>query len=236
MKRAIAATALAGLLGLGAWQAAEALQNETTAPPASPPSAANAAGEGAGAPPAASQPATPRAAPAVRTATPMAQRVAVIGVLNKRNGIARDLTMKPGQAIRLGDLIVRLRACETTAPWEPEKLTGAFLQADVHGRDDKWRRIFSGWVFKESPSLNMVQHPVYDVWPKSCTMRHPDMGPETVAAGSVAASRSSAKKSGDDAPANPPEAAPATPAPAANPTPAPANPAPAPSAPSNNAT
>ena len=27
--------------------------------------------------------------------TPMAQRVAVIGLLNKRNGIERDLTMKP---------------------------------------------------------------------------------------------------------------------------------------------
>ena len=28
--------------------------------------------------------------------TPMAERVAVIGLLNKRNGLTRDLTMKPG--------------------------------------------------------------------------------------------------------------------------------------------
>ena len=40
--------------------------------------------------------------------TPMAQRVAVLGLLNKRNGLTRDLTMKPGEAVRLGEAIVRL--------------------------------------------------------------------------------------------------------------------------------
>ena len=105
--------------------------------------------------------------------TPMAERVAVIGLLNKRNGIVRDLTLKPGQAIRVKDVVVRLRACETTAPWEREKLTGAFLQVDVQRPDENWNRVFSGWVYKESPSLNVVEHPVYDVWPKSCTMSFP---------------------------------------------------------------
>ena len=38
--------------------------------------------------------------------TPMAQRVAVIGLLNKRNGIVTDLTLRPGQAVRVKDAIV----------------------------------------------------------------------------------------------------------------------------------
>ena len=128
--------------------------------------------------------------------TPMAQRVAVIGLLNKRNGIAQDLNMRPGQAIRVGDVIVRLRACETTAPWEPQQLTGAFLQLDVRNTEDKYQRVFSGWVYKESPSLNVVEHPVYDVWPKSCAMTHPDAGASTVRAGSESNSRSKAPNSG----------------------------------------
>ena len=127
--------------------------------------------------------------------TPMAQRVAVIGFLNKRNGLSRDLTMRPGQAIRIGDAIVRLRACETTAPWEVQKLTGAFLQLDVRGPQDQWRRIFSGWVYRETPSLNLVEHPIYDVWPKSCAMTHPEAGPSTVRAGSAESSRSRAPNS-----------------------------------------
>lgn len=130
--------------------------------------------------------------------TPMAQRVAVVGLLNKRNGVSRDLTMKPGQALRAGDTIVRLRACEQTAPWEQERLTGGFLQLDVRQVDAKWRRVFSGWIYKERPSLNVVLHPVYDIWIKSCTMSFPATGPDTVsiaAPGAPGIKRSSAKKS-----------------------------------------
>ena len=124
-------------------------------------------------------------------ATPMRERVAVIGLLNKRNGVSRDLTMKPGQAVRTGDTVVRLRACERTAPWEQQTLTGAFVQLDVNGADKAWRRAFSGWLFKERPQLNVVLHPVYDVWVKSCTMSYPASGPDTVTLGAP----SSAKKS-----------------------------------------
>ncbi len=149
--------------------------------------------------------------------TPMAERVAVIGLLNKRNGIVRNLTMKPGQAIRMKDAIVRLRACETTAPWESEKLTGAFLQLDVLGSDEQWRRAFSGWVYKESPSLNVVEHPVYDVWPKSCAMTFP-AGPPPPSAPAASSSRSSAQNSPpreSGQPSEAPAAEPAAPSPRA---------------------
>ena len=127
--------------------------------------------------------------------TPMAQRVAVLGLLNKRNGIVRDLKLRPGQAIRVKDVTVRLRACETTAPWEQEKLTGAFVQMDVKRPDGQWVRRFSGWLYKESPSLNVVEDPVYDVWPKSCAMTWP-AGPDAPPPPSASSSRSSAPKSG----------------------------------------
>ena len=124
----------------------------------------------------------------------MAQRVAVIGLLNKRNGIVRDITLRPGQSVRIKDAVVRLQACETTAPWELEQLTGAFVQLDVLRPDGRWLRAFSGWLYKESPSLNVVEHPVYDVWPKSCAMTYP-AGPGAPAAPVASSNRSSAVKS-----------------------------------------
>ena len=141
----------------------------------------------------------PRGAGDVADVTPMAQRVAVLGLLNKRNGIVRDLTLKPGQAMRVKDVTIRLRACESTAPWEAEKLTGAFIQMDVKRPDGQWVRRFSGWLYKESPSLNVVEDPVYDVWPKSCAMSWP-AGPEAPAAPSASSNRSSASKSGAGSP------------------------------------
>jgi len=127
--------------------------------------------------------------------TPMAQRVAVLGILNKRNGIVQNVTLRPGQSVRWKDVIVRLRACETTAPWEPEKLTGAFVQVDIQRPDKTWGRAFSGWLYKESQSLNVVEHPVYDVWPKSCAMTYP-AGPAAPAAPASSSNLSSARKSG----------------------------------------
>ena len=145
--------------------------------------------------------------------TPMAQRVAVLAILNKRNGIVRNVALHPGQSARWKDITVRLRACEATAPWEPEKLTGAFVQVDVQRTDKKWGRVFSGWLYKESPSLNVVEHPVYDVWPKSCEMTYPTgpAAPTPV----TSSNASSAKKSGGGAPEAPVNVAPSTPPPSA---------------------
>ena len=137
----------------------------------------------------------PPAKPDSAGTTPMRDRVAVIGLLNKRNGIVRDLTLKPGQSIRVKDVIVRLRACESTAPWEEEKLTGAFIQVEVELPNKRWDRVFSGWLYRESPSLNVVEHAVYDVWPKSCTMSWP-AAPGMPAAPRSSSSRSSTPKSG----------------------------------------
>ncbi len=188
--RWLAATALAVSIAGGAWFGGMRLDASPTAAPA---------------PKRAAAPAAPTEAQASQVEevgtpdrtgeTPMAQRVAVIGFLNKRNGEARELVMKPGQAFRVGEAIVRLRACEQTAPWEQDQLTGAFLQLDVQGTDRRWRRAFSGWTFKERPSLNVVQNGVYDVWPKSCTMRFPSQGADTEAAPSAAPKASNARKS-----------------------------------------
>ena len=202
MKRILLGVAALGGLAAVAWQA-NALNSEQveTVAPDEADAPATAAPEGpaesadTAAPEAAAVPRAPEK-PLSRDETPMAQRVAVLGLLNKRSGETREITLSPGHAIRIGDVIVRLRACEATAPWENQKLTGAFVQVDVRNRDGSWHRPFSGWLYKESPSLNAVEDPIYDVWPKSCTMVHPDIGPDTVRVSGGSASI--AKKSAPD--------------------------------------
>jgi hypothetical protein len=144
--------------------------------------------------------------------TPMAERVAVLGLLNKRNGQTRDIELKPGEAIRLGKVVVRLRACEKTAPWETYPDEGAFVQFLVNERPpgtteaERWRRVFSGWLFKENPAANVVEHPIYDVWVKACRMSFP--GEETPVEEKSDAAAPAAKA---------PSSAPQSPAPAAAP-------------------
>jgi len=133
--------------------------------------------------------------------TPMAERVVAIAALNKRNGTTEQFAAHPGDTLRFATLTIRVRACETTPPWEARQ-TAAYLQVDdapvqVRTTVPKTKRVFSGWMFAESPSLNPLQHPLYDVWVKSCTMRFPETGPDTLVVGRAATSQSRAAKSPD---------------------------------------
>ena len=137
--------------------------------------------------------------------TPVKDRVATIGLLNKRNNLTQDLVMKPGEAKRVGNVVVRLSTCEKTLPWEQPPETGAFVQVFVEERATpaealSWHRVFSGWLFKNAPSLNVVEHPVYDVWVKDCAMKFPG---EEESPAAAASSSSAAKPSGKPSAAPP---------------------------------
>ena len=152
--------------------------------------------------------------------TPVKDRVATLGLLNKRNNLSQDVVLKVGEAKRVGNVVIKLASCERTAPWESPAETGAFVQVYVEQRDRAdqpltWHKVFSGWLFKNAPSLNVVEHPVYDVWVKDCAMKFP--GEEDNPAPAAAAS-SAAKPVGNPAPAAKPVAAPV---PAAKPSPKP---------------
>lgn len=151
--------------------------------------------------------------------TPMAERVAVLGLLNKRNGQTRDIELKPGEAIRFDKVVVRLRACEKTAPWENAPDEGAFVQLLVNERPpgttetERWRSVFSGWLFKENPAANVVEHPIYDVWVKSCKMSFPgEEAPVEEKASDAAPAAAPAAKAPSSEPQSPPAPMDITPA------------------------
>jgi hypothetical protein len=140
--------------------------------------------------------------------TPLKDRVATIGLLNKRNNLSQDVVMKPGETRRIGNVVLKLASCERTLPWEKPADEGAFVQVFIEDRataQEKlaWHKIFSGWLFKNSPALNVVQHPVYDVWVKKCAMSFP--GEEDSPADDASA-KSAAKPSGSGRAARAPAA------------------------------
>lgn len=144
--------------------------------------------------------------------TPIKDRVATIGFLNKRNNITQDVVLKSGESRRIGNAIVKLATCEKTAPWEDPPETGAFVQLFVQERASTdqplaWRKVFSGWLFKSAPSLNVVEHPVYDVWVKNCAMTFP--GEDEPKAAARNAANPSGSASGATAPSPAPAASPA---------------------------
>ena len=93
--------------------------------------------------------------------------VAVFAALDKVTAKISRLEVPLNQTATFGALKVTPRVCFTRAPTEPPKTT-TFVEVEEMQLDGKEKRIFSGWMFADSPGLNAVEHPVFDVWLTDC--------------------------------------------------------------------
>lgn len=93
--------------------------------------------------------------------------MAVFAALDKVTGRISHLEIKIGDAIRFGALKVTPRICYTRPPTEPPD-TASFVEVTEIKLNGDEQRIFTGWMFAESPGLHAVEHPTFDVWLTSC--------------------------------------------------------------------
>ena len=82
------------------------------------------------------------------------------------------------ETVQFGALQVTPRVCYSR-PVTEEPKTDSFVEVDEITLDRKIRRIFTGWMFAESPGLNAVEHAVYDVWLKGCKQSSDVPAPKT---------------------------------------------------------
>ena len=94
--------------------------------------------------------------------------VAVFAALDKVTAKISRLEVPLNQTATFGSLKVTPRACYTRQPTEAPKTT-TFVEIDETQLDGKEKRIFTGWMFADSPGLNAVEHPVFDVWLTDCS-------------------------------------------------------------------
>lgn len=106
-------------------------------------------------------------APVPASAERIENQVAVFAALDKVTARISKLEVPINQTVEFGSLKVTPRACYTRAPTEPPKTT-TFVEVDDTDLDGSIKRIFNGWMFAESPGLNGVEHPVFDVWLTGC--------------------------------------------------------------------
>lgn len=103
--------------------------------------------------------------------------IAVFTGLDKITGITTTFETKVGEAKKFGGLIVKADVCYSRSATEEPKTT-SFVEVDEVQLDDSLKRIFSGWMFAQSPGLSAVEHPIYDVWLINC--RDPAAPPPAV--------------------------------------------------------
>ncbi len=103
--------------------------------------------------------------------------VAAFSGIDKITGRITNFDVYIGETVQFGALQVTPKVCYSRDDTEAQKIT-SFVEVDEITLDRKIRRIFTGWMFADSPGLNAVEHPVYDVWLTECKAKSDVPPPE----------------------------------------------------------
>lgn len=96
--------------------------------------------------------------------------VAEFAGLDKITGRIISFDVYIDETVQFGALQVTPKVCYSRPDAEEPK-TDTFVEVDEITLDRKIQRIFTGWMFAESPGISAVEHAVYDVWLKSCKQK-----------------------------------------------------------------
>ncbi len=99
--------------------------------------------------------------------------ITVFAALDKVTARISKLEINIGETLQFGALTVTPRVCYSRPATEPP-LTSAFVEVDEIKLSGEKQRIFTGWMFAQSPGLHAVEHPVFDVWLTNCKTDAPE--------------------------------------------------------------
>jgi hypothetical protein len=93
--------------------------------------------------------------------------VAVFSGLDKITGRIITFEVATNETVQFGSLQITERVCYSRPPTEAPQ-TDTFVEIDNIDANNQYKRVFTGWMFADSPSLHALDHPVYDIWLLRC--------------------------------------------------------------------
>ena len=113
------------------------------------------------------------ALPAV--AAPIAEPVATFSGLDKITARITNFDVYINETVQFGSLQITPRVCYTRPPDETQR-TSVFVEVDKVSLTGTTKRLFTGWMFADSPALNAVDDAIYEFWLVDCK-QHSDVPP-----------------------------------------------------------
>jgi len=105
--------------------------------------------------------------PAATRAETIAYPIAAFSGLDKITGRITNFDVYVDETVQFGALQITPRVCYKRPPTETQR-TSTFIEVDQISLRATVTRLFTGWMFADSPALNAIDHPVYDVWLVDC--------------------------------------------------------------------
>ena len=91
-----------------------------------------------------------------------------IKILDKLSSKNKSLKLKIGEDYVFKNLNLKVLKCKNSEFDDDPEITSYLQVRDLNNNDNNEVFVFNGWTFASSPSIQVFDHPVYDLWILKC--------------------------------------------------------------------
>ena len=91
-----------------------------------------------------------------------------VKILDKLSSKNKLLQLKIGEDYIFKNLNVKVLKCKNSEFDDDPEITSYLQVKDLNNKDNNEVFVFNGWTFSSSPSIQVFDHPVYDLWILRC--------------------------------------------------------------------
>ena len=91
-----------------------------------------------------------------------------IKILDKLSSKNKLLSLKIGEDYIFKNLVLKVLKCKNSEVDVNHEITSYLQVRDLNNKENNEVFVFNGWTFSSSPSIQVFDHPVYDLWIQRC--------------------------------------------------------------------
>ena len=91
-----------------------------------------------------------------------------VKILDKLSSKNKLLQLKIGEDYIFKNLNLKVLKCKNSEFDDNPEITSYLQVRDLNNKDNNEVFVFNGWTFSSSPSIQVFDHPVYDLWILRC--------------------------------------------------------------------
>ena len=98
----------------------------------------------------------------------MQEKYVEIKILDKLSSKSTKLTLEIKKEKKFKNLIIKAMKCRNSEFDDNPEVTAYLQVMDTTYKENNKVFVFNGWTFSSSPSIQVFDHPVYDLWILRC--------------------------------------------------------------------
>ena len=91
-----------------------------------------------------------------------------VQILDKLSSKNKLIKINIGEEFIFKNLVLKVLKCKNSKFDDNPEITSYLQVKDINNQNNNEVFVFNGWAFSSSPSIQVFDHPVYDLWILKC--------------------------------------------------------------------